>query len=641
MADSGTPVLRIGDWRVEPTLDEISKDGSTVKLEPRTMRLLVCLAESAGQVVSVDQLLDQVWKDVVVTPDSVYQAIVILRRSLGDDPKEPRYIANVMRRGYRLIAPVSRETPSVPAPLPTPLAATEHAPAGASTVSVVEGRPEAVSAPRRFNRSLAFGVAVALAIAIAVAVAWSTRFVTPRAAVPAALGPSVAVLPFLDLSEKKDQEYFAEGLSEELIELLSNVPELHVPARTSSFYFKTRPSPIAEIAKALKVENVLEGSVRKSGNQIRVTAQLVRADTGYHIWSTTFDRPADDIFKVQDEIAARVVESLKVSLVDRHVPKNEPAANPEAYDLVLRARARQRQGGDDDYAAGITYLRRAIELDPGYATAWAQLSRISAADVGWHVSGESADRTCAIARDAADRALALNPGLAIAHEAKGGALGACGGHWTEAVEEYKKALALDAGNSPLWGAYSWALFELGRNEDAIRSGQEAVRRDPLNPWSYTTIAWAYGRLGRLRDEEAWYRKAVEADPTAAGVHALHANSLLSLDRPADALKEIDLERDDQFRTMDLPLIYDALGRTEEATREIAMFELKYGDRDASSVAEFYACRGDADHAVLWFEKAVATDGQFEDLPNRVGCLKKVEKDKRFQAIVARMKRPPH
>ncbi len=368
-------LLRIGAWRVDPTLDEISSDGKSAKLEPRTMRLLVCLAEHAGQVVSVEQLLDEVWKDVVVTPNSVYRAVAELRRVLGDDSKEPTYIVNVLRRGYRLVAPVA---PWVDAPA---VLATDP-PATTSTATTAPPAAGTTRSPLRL-----FGIAAGVGLA-----AMLTYFVADKlwlskrtSAVDYARTPagtvvsnkSIAVLPFVDMSEKKDQEYFADGKAEEIIDRLSTVPELYVPARTSSFYFRGKATKIPDIGRELNVAHVLEGSLRKSGNHLRITAQLVRADNGYHVWSETFDRQLDDIFKVQDEIADAVVKALRISLLEGEPPRATPTSSTEAYTLYLQARSiAAGRAADTDYVAAIKYLRQAVTLDPKFASAWAALANI-------------------------------------------------------------------------------------------------------------------------------------------------------------------------------------------------------------------------------------------------------------------------
>ena len=258
-------------------------------MEARTMRLLLCLAERAGEVVSIDELLNQVWSGVVVTPDSVYQAVASLRRQLGDDAKEPAYIATVPRLGYRMVATV------------TPW-----------TDASIEG---ASPGSNRRPRLLAIGTALFLALAIAFLVYEKALNIPGAAATAAAPQKSVAVLPFLDLtSQKMDEEYFADGMTEELIDKLSKIPGLRVPAPTSSFYFKGKKTTIADIAKSLGVAYVLDGSVRKSSTTLRVAARLIRANDGYVAWSETYDRPYDDKLAVQDDIASEVAKALSTSI---------------------------------------------------------------------------------------------------------------------------------------------------------------------------------------------------------------------------------------------------------------------------------------------------------------------------------------
>jgi len=280
-------MLRIGAWCVNPASSQISRDGETARVEVRTMRLLLCLAEHAGEVVSIDDLLNQVWSGVIVTPDSVYQAVASLRRLLGDDPKQPTYIETVPRLGYRLVATVS---PWIEHPTPA-----------------------AIDAPMPGPR-LRAGFTRASGAALSLALVAAFLFHGKGAPQPQ---KSIAVLPFLDLTEKMNEEPFADGMTEELIDRLSKIPGLRVPAPTSSFYFKGKQITIADIAKTLGVAYVLDGSVRKSGARLRVAARLIRADNGYVVWSETYDRPLDDILMLQDDIAGEVTKALKASIQAR------------------------------------------------------------------------------------------------------------------------------------------------------------------------------------------------------------------------------------------------------------------------------------------------------------------------------------
>jgi transcriptional activator of cad operon len=320
-------MLRIGDWRVNPASGEISRDGKTARLEARAMRLLLCLAEHAGEVVSIEELLNQVWSGVNVSPDSVYQAVTALRRLLGDDPKQPTYIATVPRMGYRMIAAVSAWTDR---PLEyhskenrsqedRPIAHSNSSLDSDGETSVAPGGP-AIGAPRRANVTRVAVAAISLAFIVAYLLAFlfhgKSASNNPRAAAANVSQPekSIAVLPFLDLTEDMKQEPFADGMTEELIDKLSKVPGLRVPPPTSSFYFKGKQVPVAEIAKTLGVTYVLDGSVRKSGARLRVAARLIRADNGYVAWSESYDRPWDDILMVQDDIAGEVTKALRASI---------------------------------------------------------------------------------------------------------------------------------------------------------------------------------------------------------------------------------------------------------------------------------------------------------------------------------------
>jgi transcriptional activator of cad operon len=276
--------LRIGEWRVDPQLGQISRGTQIERLEARTLRLLMYLANRAGETVSIDELLDHVWTGVVVTQDSVYQAVTSLRRLLGDDAKQPKYIATVPRLGYRLVAAVSPWSDDA-----LTLAPTADAPVA--------------DRKRRWPISVALGLSILL---VGFAGWWNVE--TPAE-------KSVAVLPFLDItSQEMNEEYFADGMTEELINRLSALPGFKVPSPTSSFYYKDKQLPVAEIARQLHVTYLLDGSLRQSGDTLRVTARLTRARDGYVVWTENYDRPKADQLKVQDEIATEVARALRDSV---------------------------------------------------------------------------------------------------------------------------------------------------------------------------------------------------------------------------------------------------------------------------------------------------------------------------------------
>lgn len=261
------------------------------------MRLLLCLASRPGEVVSIDDLLHEVWSEVAVSPDSVYQAVASLRRLLGDDPKQPAYIATAPRLGYRLVAAVGSCVDEKA--LPT---------------GNLQKTP-ALHSRRFFSRAGVIVVLLLIGLATWGFLGHGVRKRQPSApAIIPSVQKSIAVLPFLDLTEGMKEEEFADGMTEELIDKLGKIPDLRVPPPTSSFYFKGKQASVTEIARTLGVAYVLDGSVRKSGSTVRIAARLIRADNGFVIWTETYDRPFSDILMVQDDIAAQVSTALSMSI---------------------------------------------------------------------------------------------------------------------------------------------------------------------------------------------------------------------------------------------------------------------------------------------------------------------------------------
>ena len=276
---------------MRPAAGQISRGGETVRLEARTMRLLVCLAERAGEIVSIDEVLDRVWAGVTVAPDSVYQAVASLRRILGDDSKQPTYIATVPRLGYQLVAPVEPWVDSTPRPEAPP--------------SISGRRPHRLAS-----------LAAALTAALVLGVWFAGGAPKNREAAGPTAGPhtAIAVLPFLDLTDEMRQEIFVDGMTEELVDKLSRIPGVRVPPARTSLSFKGKDAAIRDVAAALGTTYVLDGSVRQSGTALRVAARLVRADTGFVVWSETYDRSSGDLVAIEDDIATEVARSLKVSV---------------------------------------------------------------------------------------------------------------------------------------------------------------------------------------------------------------------------------------------------------------------------------------------------------------------------------------
>lgn len=475
-----------------------------------------------------------------------------------------------------------------------------------------------------------------LLVTIMGGIVWTHSRDTKSAWVPPAR--SVAILPFVDLSEKRDQEYFSDGLSEELIDQLTNVPDLVVPARTSSFYFKGKQSTISDIARTLNVANVLEGSVRKAGTRLRVSAQLIRADNGYHIWSETFDRNVDDIFRIQDEIAGAVVKALKLSLLAGAVSDLGGTRNVEANDLFEQASYIYSQGASDADADAVRLARRAVQLDPQFARAWALLSRVRLFQ-DRHAALSDAERQAAEseARGAALKAVALQPNLPDAHVALGRVFTWIDHNTTTAEFEFELALRLNPRSSDALMQLSSVARARGEPEKRFSLAQRALALDPLN----TNVLAMSGQLnyeaGRLEQAESLLRKLQEVSPRDQYVAQSLGSVMLLRGNPGAALAEFERGPiSNEYRSWGEALAYPALGRQSDGDEALARVE-KSSDEGSIHplyIALIHAYRGNVDTAFDWLDRQYRVDA--EELKNLLiaddPMLNNLKSDPRFQAL---------
>jgi TolB-like protein/DNA-binding winged helix-turn-helix (wHTH) protein len=625
----------VGDLSIDTGPQVVSRDGVSIALPKLSYDLLLVLARAAPNLVSLDELMRLVWPGIVVSPETVSQRIKLLRDALGDDPREPRYFAGLRGRGYQMVAaveelgadpPASPATDRVEPPAPHP-------------------EPQATRPESRRNRLLLIvvvaGVAVALAWFLAVKV-WIPKQIVQEESVTATAAliseKSVAVLPFVDMSEKKDQEYFADGMAEEIIDLLTKVPNLRVPARTSSFYFKGKPTKVPEIARELGVAHVLEGSIRRSGNQIRVTAQLNRADNGYHLWSETYDRKLDDIFKVQDEIAGAVVKALKVSLLIDALPRATPTSSTEAYTLYLQAVSMAKHPTRLSISKAVDYLQQAVKLDAKFAPAWAILSRLLVDEVvkfgvlPMEQGREQAQR-------AAETAVGLDSKLPESHIAIGKILYQFDWNWSAAEAEFGKARDLDPGNGDALRWSGYVATTLGRLDDGLRLAQQSIALDPLYEYNYVGAGKVYLALGRIHEAEAAYRKAIDLNPADAIPHIGLADTFLARGEPAPALAEIQQVSLDDGQTIGLAIIYHAMGRKRESDAAMVEAEMKHAKDNIIGIAAAHAYRRETDQAFAWLDRA------YQERDTRIvgiktdPYLKSLVADPRYKALLRKMNLP--
>ena len=424
--------FKVGDWQVDPASFSVSRGGTSVRLSPRAMRVLILLARHSGAVVSRAQILDEVWPGRVVVDESVTQIISELRKALEDDRKSPRYIETIPKAGYRLISPTTTAEP-------------------------VKGDTGGGH-------------------------------------------PSVAVLPFADLSEGHDHAYFCDGMADELIGALCQVPGLSVISRTASFAYRTATSNLAEIAQHLGVSHLVEGSVRRQGESLRITVRLIEIPRGNTCWSASFDRGRRDVFAIQDEIARQVARRLQSDVAELR-QRRQP--DVQAYDYYLRGREYFYRGGTVAGRLGHQMFRRAIEIDPNYALAHAGLA--DSYTFAWLYYYDDPGLLEA-ARESAEQAINLAPELAEAHTALGSVLSAAN-DYEQAARANARAIELSPHLFEPNYLFGRACLVAGVFDRAAELLGTAVAIRPESLQVYTLLARAYRALGDTAREMATYSRA--------------------------------------------------------------------------------------------------------------------------------------
>jgi TolB-like protein/Tfp pilus assembly protein PilF len=462
---------------------------------------------------------------------------------------------------------------------------------------------------------------------------------TPAA--PVVSERSVAVLPFVDMSEKHDQEYFSDGLSEELIDMLTKLPDLRVPARTSSFYFKGKQTKVSEIARELGVAHVLEGSVRKSGDRLRITAQLIRVDNGYHLWSQTFDRKIGDIFQIQDDISNAVVSALKASLSGlAQAHSRGDTLSADAYDLYLLAQSSyDRAKSKEDFQKVVDELRNAIRIDPTFARAWAMLSRTLSSLAGFAMIEPT--RGFEDARIAALKAIELSPDGSDGHRALAKILYLHDWNWERAEFESQRALAAGPDDPRNLMTAGIVADILGRGDEALQYAKRAVNEDPLSSSYFNMLGYYLMSAGKLTEAQAAYRRAQELQSSYIEAHWGLGRALLLDGKTLDALAEFERETDEEDRLPGRALAYYALGRSVDADAALDRIKsiIAHGEQGAIVIAEIYAYRGERDQAFAWLARSCQ-----QREPDCTGVksnplLKNLRLDPRYTALLHKLNLP--
>jgi TolB-like protein len=491
----------------------------------------------------------------------------------------------------------------------------------------------------------------AMAIALAVAVVglacvltnklWLSKHVaseqTKTAATNVVSDKSIAVLPFTDMSEKKDQEYFADGMAEEILNLLAKIPGLTVVGRTSSFQFKGKNEDLRAIGTQLNAAYVLEGSVRNAGDHVRITAQLINTHTGTHEWSETYDRRIGDVLKLQDAIAAAVARELQLTVAPGFLQSRATLKNADVYDLILRGRHAADRFDKEGLDEAVTLFQQALDRDPTSADAAAELA------FAYYFQGSDGFLAPAAAfeqaRRAAAAALSLDPKSALAHYVLGNIHIQYDWDWAAAEREFQQVATLAPGSADALNGEAWLSLALGRWDDALRQIKAALAQDPLYPDSFENLTWVQMSRGRLPEAEAAIRRALEIRPTYSSGHFILGLALLERGDRDAALVEMQQETSDDGRETGLAIVYHALGRKTESDAALARLIKDYADGSAFEIAEVYGFRGQSDESMHWLERAYVQKDASLYLVKSYLPLKGLAANPRFKAFLRKMNLP--
>lgn len=607
-----------------------------VAIPPKAYDVLRYLVENPGRLVTQDELLEALWPETYVNPEILRKYILDVRKILGDRPDKPVFIETVTKRGYRFIAPVIDENATDSSDLP------------ASNVTEEKIAPETAlskqqrSFPRNHLRKLAIIPVLAMVAAAATAGHfWLARNKTTRATRRSSNATSIAVLPFADLSAGKDQEYFSDGLADELIADLTKIPGLKVVARSSAFQFKGKNEDLRSVGRKLGVANVFEGSVRREGNHVRITAALTKVDDGFQLWSETYDREITHIFAAQDQIARAVTEALQVKLLsdkNAEVSPSPRSTNPEAYQAYLQGQYFAARGQDrEDLAKALASAEQAIKLDANYAPGWAQRSQVleRLARVSLIDSADGFRR----ARESAEKAIALDAGSVAGYMTLALVQMNHDWDWEAADASLKQAALLQPGSAAVLAIRAHLARILGRVDEAIGLYEQAIALDPLQANFHLALGYELYVAGRNEEAPAALQKAQELNPLLSSLHLTNGLILLAEGRSQSALEEMEKETGEWEKLTGEALTYHALGRREESDKALQMLIATHQNDAAYQIAEAYAYRGEVGNAFAWLDRSYQQRDpgtpEFKTDP----LMKSLRQDPRYAALLKKMRLP--
>jgi TolB-like protein/DNA-binding winged helix-turn-helix (wHTH) protein/Flp pilus assembly protein TadD len=625
--------LRFGVFEADPRLGELTKHGKRLPLQEQPFQLLAMLLERPGELVSREDLRAKIWPQTIVDFDhGLNKAISKIRDALGDSAENPRFIETVARRGYRFLADVAVVQDGPP----------ERA-AGDPALQADAGplaRPEAGISSRAPPRALTWRLAgFGLALVLAAALSWILY--TSRNSAPTIR--SLAVLPLGNLSGDTSQDYFADGMTEELITQLGQISALRVISSSSVMRYKGAGKPLAEIARELNVQAVVEGGVLRSGDRVRITAQLIRVPADEQMWAQSYEGDLRDTLALQSKVAQAIAEQIRATFSRRQQAalRKPRTVSPDAYEAYLKGRYFWNKRTGDGLKKAIDYFSRAIEMDRTYAEAYSGLADSYALAGDWLYGVLSPQDAFRQARAAATRALALDETLGEAHTSLAFALDLYAWDWAAAEKEYKRAIELNPGYATAHHWYGWHLLVMGRNSEGIFEMRRAESLDPLSLIISADLAEALC-IAHLYDESVQQSKrTLDLDPNFALAHYQLGQALAQKHLHDEAIAElqraIELSGHSGAFDSNLAYVYAVSGRKVEAENIIKDLEAR-PDKNPSidaNIALVYVGLGDHDQAMIWLNKAyearfnpsillrpgfdpLRSDARFEDLRRRLG-----------------------
>jgi TolB-like protein/DNA-binding winged helix-turn-helix (wHTH) protein/tetratricopeptide (TPR) repeat protein len=636
MKQAGQPFRRFkfGVFEADLRTGELTKFGKRVRLQEQPFQLLAMLLEKPGELVIREELHERLWPKTIVDFDhGLNKAISKVREALGDSAENPRFVETVASRGYRFLADVAVVQGGQPGTAAGDLAAGREAPGLAQP-------PDAVTSARWPARAFGWKLSgIVSALALAVFLSWF--FYSGRH--PLSTIHSLAVLPLENLSNDASQDYFADGMTDELITHLGQISAIRVISRTSAMTYKNAHKPLSEIARELDVDAVVEGSVLRSGERVRIDAQLIQMPADKHIWAESYEGDFRDTLALQSRVARSVAEQIRGTLnrQEQVALAKSKTVNPAAYEAYLKGRYFWNKRTGDGLRTAIQYFNHAIEMDPTYAEAYAGLADSYALSGDWEYGVLSPQDAFRKATAAATKALALDDSLGEAHTSLAFALDLYGWDWAAAEAQYKLAIKLSPGyaTAHLW--YAWHLILMGQNSEGLSELRKAESLDPLSLIISADMADALCIDHRYDEAVQQSEKTLQLDPHFAIGHYELGQAFeqkhMHDEAAAEFQKAIDISGHSGVLDSSLAYVYAVLGRKEEALR-IAKDLETHRDQNPSAeanIALIYVGLGDLDEAMIWLNKGydarfnpsillrpafdpLRSDARFKELLHRVG-----------------------